>query len=271
VSDRPSTVVCVSTSERTWHALERFCFNSVFRVQRQRFVLAVGFNGHDADGLRYLESIHPEHLFVRPNTGHDLANFDNVLKRLPSFDRYILLHDDHWFYDPLWFDVLTELQAGHREIDIWGNLVGHDVTGEFLGYYSTIARALGYDELVDRVFPHFLQGLAGVFSRRAIDIVLAMDGIPHLHRSIQTAAQVCERLFSGLLLDRGLRFGQIPPGYELYLMHRDHSIVKTKLEEAAGLMNAGDQSSAEEIFALLRKLRPGDDALEARIGYLRKR
>lgn len=270
MKNRTTTVVCISASERTWQNLERYCFNSIFRSQRKRFVLAVGFNGHNADALRYIDGLEPEHLFVRPNTGHDLANFDNILKRLPAFDAYILLHDDHWFYDTAWFDVLGRLADTHEGIDVWGNLVGFDVEGEFLGYYAQLARALGYNELADRTFPHFLQGLAGIYSRKAIDIALEMDGIPHVHRNVQAAAQVCERLFSGLLLDRGVTFGQIPPGYELYLMHRDHSIMKAKLEEAARFLSVGDTRSAEGIFAVLRNLRPGDGVLETRIGNLRK-
>lgn len=264
------TVVCVSASERTWKSLERYCFNAAFRAQRNRIVLAVGFNGHDTDAFRYLESLAPEYLFVRPNTGHDLANFDNLLKRLPAFDRYILLHDDHWFYDPGWLDVLGRLADDHPSIGAWGNLAGFDVDGEFLAYYTQFARSLGFEEMVGKTFPQFLQGLAGMYCRKTVDVILGMDGIPHLHRNVQVAAQACERLFSGLLLDQGVIFGQIPPGYELYLMHRDHSIVRVKLEEAAASLAAGNSGHADDIFALLRTLRPDDEALEARISRMRK-
>lgn len=268
MSPSGTTVVCVAASERTWHNLERYCFNSAFSAQRRNVALAIGFNGYDPDAFRYLSRFEPEYLYPRPNTGHDLANFDNILKRLPAFDRYIFLHDDHWFYDPSWLPVLGALAADHPEIDAWGNLVAFDVAGEFREYYVHLARALGYHELAEQRFAHFLQGLAGVYSRRAIDLLLALDGIPHLHRSVQIGAQVCERLFSGLLLDRGLMFGQIPPGFELYLLHRDHSIVKHKLDEAAALLAAGEPARAQEIFGLLRQLRPDDTELQGRIARL---
>jgi hypothetical protein len=266
-----STVVCVSASERTWKNLERYCFNAPFRAQRRNFALAVGFNGYDADGLRLIEHLEPEHLFIRPNTGHDLANFDNILKRLPAFDRYILLHDDHWFHDPRWLDVLDQLARSHPEVGVWGNLSQWDVEGKFSEYYMQLTGFLGYEEMASRKFQWFLQGLAGVYNGVVVKKILAMDGIPHLHRSVQIAAQVCERLFSGLIQEAGTTFGQIPPGYELYLLHRDHSIVKVKLEEAATLIAYGERTRAEEIFEILSDLRPDDHNLRTRIEHLRAR
>jgi hypothetical protein len=262
-------VVCVATSERTWRNLDRYCFNPVFRAQRHRVALAVGFNGTDPEALRFIERLEPEHLFLRPNTGHDLANFDNMLKRLPAYEQYLFLHDDHWFHDTAWVDTLGGLMARQPGAGVLGNLVPFDVTGEFLEYYTLLTRALGYDEMAETAYPYFLQGLAGLYRRHVVEQILAMDGIPHLHRSVQVAAQVCERLFSGLLLRRGIVLEQIPPGFELYLVHRDHSIVKMKLEQAAGFLASGNGERAEHIFRLLRELRPGDDILESRIAQLK--
>jgi tetratricopeptide (TPR) repeat protein len=271
VSTSATTVVCVSASERTWRNLDRYCFNAAFRAQRHRIALAVGFNGRDDDALRYIKGLEPDHLFVRPNTGHDLANFDNILKRLPPYAEYILLHDDHWFHDVRWLDVAGRLLAEHPEVGVWGNLAPFDVDANSLEYYTLLVRSLGYEEMAGKRFPHFLQGLAGMYRGSVMEEILAMDGIPHLHRSVQIAAQVCERLFSGLLLDRGVKFGQIPPGYELYLVHKDHSIVRLKLEEAARFLENGDNRQAEDIFTLLEELRPHDAALHNRIDRMRER
>ena len=54
-------------------------------------------------------------------------------------------------------------------------------------------------------------------------------------------------------------------------MHRDHSIIKMKLEQATGLLASGNGEGAERVFRLLRELRPGDDILEARIAQVRDR
>jgi hypothetical protein len=190
---------------------------------------------------------------------------------LPAHESYLLLHDDHWFHAPDWLDVLGNLLSGHPEVGVFGNLAPFDVQGEFLEYYTVLTRALGYDEMIGVTYPHFVQGLAGMYRRQAVEHILAMDGIPHLHRSVQVAAQVCERLFSGLMLNRGIVFEQIPPGFEMYLVHRDHSIIKMKLEEAGGYLASGDVRRADKIFEVLRKLRPGDTILEARIAQIHTR
>lgn len=263
-----NTIVCVATSARTWQALGRYCFNAPFRANRHRFDLAVGFNGSDTEGRRFIDTLTPEYLLLRPNTGHDLANFDNILKNVPLYARYVLLHDDHWFYDEEWFERLTGLLDGAPDIGVFGNLVAYDLKGEFKEYHDRLCQLTGYEEVAGRSYPHFVQGLAGIYRGTVIRTMLDDDGIPHLHRGIQPAAQVYERVFSALMLDRGVRFGQIPPGYELYLVHRDHSIVALKLEQASRYLAEGDRDGAGAIFLQLRQLRPGDAGLEQRINAL---
>ncbi|MCC6398690.1 MAG: hypothetical protein IT282_16870 [Bacteroidetes bacterium] len=263
------TIVCVAASECTWKNLRRYCFNAAFRANRHRFDLAVGFNGYDPEAIRFIDTLTPEYLLTRPNTGHDLANFDNILKRVPAHTRYILMHDDHWFFDEEWFDRLLVLLDGSPEIGVFGNLVPYDVQGPFREYYDRLCTVTGYDDVLGHGYPHFLQGLAGIYRGEVIQEVLACDGIPHLHRSIQAAAQVFERVFSALLLNQGVRFAQIPPGFELFLVHRDHSIILIKLEQAAHCLDAGDRDSAENIFAMLKELRPDDADLMKRIEELR--
>lgn len=263
------TIVCVAASECTWQNLRRYCFNAAFRANRHRFDLAVGFNGYDPEAIRFIDTLTPEYLLTRPNTGHDLANFDNILKRVPAHTRYILMHDDHWFFDEEWFDRLLVLLDSTPEIGVFGNLVPYDVQGSFREYYDRLCTMTGYDDVLGHGYPHFLQGLAGIYRGEVIQEMLACDGIPHLHRSIQAAAQVFERVFSALLLNQGVRFAQIPPGFELFLVHRDHSIVLIKLEQAAHCLDAGDRDSAENIFAMLKELRPEDADLMKRIADMR--
>jgi hypothetical protein len=263
------TIVCVAASECTWENLKRYCFNAAFRANRHRFDLAIGFNGYDHEAIRFIDALTPEYLLTRPNTGHDLANFDNILKRVPAHARYILMHDDHWFFDEEWFDRLLVLLDSTPEVGVFGNLVPYDVQGSFKEYYDRLCALTGYDEVLGHGYPHFLQGLAGIYRGEVIREILTDDGIPHLHRSVQTAAQVFERVFSALLLNRGVHFAQIPPGFELFLVHRDHSIVLIKLEQAAHYLDMGDRDSAESIFAMLKELRPDDADLTKRMGEMR--
>lgn len=263
-----SIVVCVASSERTWQNLSRYCFNAPFRANRHRFDLAIGFNGDDPEAFRAIDMFTPEYLLQRPNTGHDLANFDNLIKRIPAYDTYVFMHDDHWFFDEGWVDRLLELRQNAGGIDVFGNLVASDVTGPMQVLYDRLAIDLGYDEILGKQYPHFLQGLAGMYRGSVIRDLLSIDGIPHIHRSVQLAAQVFERMFSFLLLERGWTLGQIPPGYEMYLVHRDHSIVAIKLEQAAAYLEAGDDTHAQQIFGLLKGLRPNDPVLQQRIEEL---
>ena len=263
------TVVCVATSERTWRSLGRYCFNAPFIANRDRFDLAVGFNGDDPEGRRYLDTLTPEYILTRPNTGHDLANFDNLIKNIPGYAHYILLHDDHWFYDDMWFERLEELHASSPAIGVFGNLVRFDLTGDFKEYHDRLCSDMGYTEVIDRPYPHFVQGLAGSYKGEVIRAMLEQDGIPHLHRSVQAAAQVFERVFSGLMLNQGVQFGQIPPGFELYLVHRDHSFVAIKLQQAAQHIADGNRDAAEEIFVMLHHLRPDDASVKVRVEAVR--
>lgn len=263
------TVVCVATSERTWESLARYCFNAPFIANRHRFDLAIGFNGDDPEGRRFLDGLTPEYVLVRPNTGHDLANFDNIIKNIPNYAQYILLHDDHWFYDEEWFDRLGGLLDLFPDTEVFGNLVTYDLRGDFKDYHDRLCSITGYTDVIDRPYPHFLQGLAGLYRGSVIRTVLAMDGIPHLHRSVQSAAQVFERVFSSLLLNRGVQFGQIPPGFEMYLVHRDHSFVALKLQQATQYLARGDTKGAESIFVMLNQLRPDDPGVQARIKAVR--
>jgi hypothetical protein len=263
------TVVCVATSERTWHSLGRYCFNAPFIANRHKFDLAVGFNGDDPEGRRYLDTLTPEYVLTRSNTGHDLANFDNIIKNVPLHDHYVLLHDDHWFYDEMWFDRLEDLHESSPDVGVFGNLVRFDLTGDFKEYHDRMCTSMGYDEVIGRPYPHFVQGLAGSYRGSVIRTILEMDGIPHLHRSVQAAAQVFERVFSGLMLNQGIQFGQIPPGFEMYLVHRDHSFVAIKLQQAAQLIGEGNGEAAEEVFAMLHQLRPDDPTVNLRINAVR--
>jgi hypothetical protein len=263
------TIVCVATSERTWQSLGRYCFNAPFITNRHRFDLAIGFNGDDHEGRRFLDGLTPEYVLVRPNTGHDLANFDNIIKNVPIYSQYILLHDDHWFYDEDWFNRLEGLLESSPDTDVFGNLVAYDLKGDFKDYHDRLCSLMGYTDVIDRPYPHFVQGLAGMYRGSAIRTVLEMDGIPHLHRSVQAAAQVFERVFSSLMLNRGLQFEQIPPGFEMYLVHRDHSFVAIKLQQASQHLVRGDNEGAESIFIMLNQLRPDDPGVQTRIRAVR--
>ena len=214
------TLVGVVTSEKTWHHLDRYCFNDNFIENRPLFDLAVVFNGKDSEGIKYVNNFLPEYLFVRPNASLDPAAFDFLIKNIPVYERYILLHDDHWFIDKNWFHTINVLMNLHEEVDVRGNLVKSDINKPLNSLL--ISSILGCAEYQPENFPYFLQGLAGLFKGKVIEAILKLDGIPHIHNNNKEVAQVCERIFSFILLKEGFIFAQIPPGYEKYLKHRDY-------------------------------------------------
>lgn len=223
-----SVVVVVISSECTWRHLGTYCFNEQFRANRNRFDLCVTFNGDVSEALSFISQLNPEFLLRRPNQGMDPAALDVTLKSLPGYEYYIVLHDDHWFHSRGWFNYLTGLLQADTGADAYGNLVtcGSYKTDIFDTFFDLVSNIIMDDDRYHaNMFPSYLQGMAGIFRGRAIQKLIERDGVPHTHHNNKKNAEVCERLFSYVLLDERMTLKQIPPGYELYLRHRDHNQV----------------------------------------------
>lgn len=216
-------LVCVVTSEATWRNLARFCFNHPFKLSRHRFALAVVCNGASDPSMAYLQTFKPDYFINRPNYGFDLAGFDALLRQVPTdqYDRFILLHDDHWFEDEDWFETLSHLADNNPDVDVFGNLLDCS-TDKLVEHFEIVSRILGYGRYLEPMPPVFTQGVAGVFSRRAVEIWRQTDGIPHIHNNLKNVAEICERLASFILYANGCNFMQIPPGFQRYLRHGSH-------------------------------------------------
>jgi len=219
---KQDTIILVVTSEATWQNLDTYCLNEHFRQNRDRFDLAIVFNGTDEAALQKIKAVAPEHLLVRENLGRDPGAFDAALRALPvhEYEQTLFMHDDHWFDQPDWFDTLHALLEQRPEIDVFGNLVVASVHAP--PNYEGICYSLGYHEYKLANFPYFLQGMAGLFRKNAIDTLKRLGGVPHIHRNVVEVGQVCERLLSFILLNEGHLMAQIPPGYEKYLIHHEH-------------------------------------------------
>lgn len=223
---RNNVVVIVISSERTWLNLVTYCFNEHFCANRSRFDLCVTFNGDASESLSIISKLHPEQLLQRPNLGRDPAALDFALKTLPIYEYYIILHDDHWFHVPDWLDYLTGLLEHDASADAYGNLTpssSYNSNG-FKDSFDLVSSVIMNDSSYSaQMYPHFLQGMAGIFRGATIQKLLRYDGIPHTHGNDYAAGAICERLFSYILLNESMTLKQIPPGYELYLRHRDHN------------------------------------------------
>jgi len=218
-----SVLVCVATSEATWPNLVRYCFNHQFKVNRERFDLAIVCNGSSDDFKAYVQSFKPDHFLCRLNLGFDLAGFDALLRTVPveKYERFILLHDDHWFADEAWFDTLMTLAATNQDIDVFGNLLDCS-NDKLVEHFEFVSRILGYGRYLEPMPPVFVQGVAGIYSSRAVETWQKADGIPHIHNNLKNVAEVCERLASFILYHAGYSFMQIPPGFQKFLRHSGH-------------------------------------------------
>jgi hypothetical protein len=219
-------VTIVISSECTWRHLMKYCFNINFQVNRNKFDLCVVFNGNISEAISYITKFNPEYLLQRPNLGMDPAALDYALKVLPSYEYYIILHDDHWFHTPDWFDYLTGLLMNDSAVGAYGNLVTYcpyqsEVFDNFFWQISTIL--MNDNRYSNFMHPYYLQGMAGIFRRLVFDKFNQYDGVPHIHSNGKKTVEVLERLFSYLLLNNKIVIKQIPPGFELYLRHRDHN------------------------------------------------
>lgn len=221
-----TTCVIVLTSEPTWEHLRSYCFNSFFIKNRTKFDLCIAFNGiPSAEASMLLSSQQPEHVIIRPNHGMDPAALDECIKNIPLYNFYIVLHDDHWFSHDAWLEQLLTLMQTDATATAYGNLVTSCPykSQAFDTFFEMVSTVTGYEDYHISEFSCYLQGMAGIFRGSAIKQLLALDGVPHTHGNNKKVVEVCERLLSYLLLNNGAVLKQIPPGYELYLRHRDHN------------------------------------------------
>ena len=191
-------------------------------ANRKKFDLCVVFNGHDPNSLQKTLHLSPEFLVVRENIGMDQAAFDYCVKTIRDYDTYVLIHDDHWFVDDDWFELLNNL-LHTNDVDVLGNLVSPGHINQPPNY-EIVADVLGYASFKPYQFPCFLQGQAGFYKKRALDCLRANGGVPWGKTNTREVASICERLHSFILLSNGMKFAQIPPGYEKYLRHREHVV-----------------------------------------------
>lgn len=213
-------IVCVVTSEKTINNLQKYCFNDNFLINRKYFKLAMVINGKIEELPNIVKEASPDYLWQRPNLGYDLAGFDFVLKKLPLFKYYLLLHDDHWFVDKDWIKRLLELYFEYPNIGVWGNLFPADkyVPTDY-EKFTSLFRLNNY--MLD-CGKYFLQGLAGFYKGEVIrDLIKYVDGIPHVHFNNREFTSIFERMHSLNITNLGYTIGQIPPGYEQYLKHNN--------------------------------------------------
>lgn len=224
-------LVCIATSEKTFYKLPSCCYNEYFLRQRPHFDVAVVFSGTLTDeAQRCILLSKPDYFFTRENIGYDLQAFDYLLRRVPDYELYILMHDDHYFMQANWLSEILRLVSQMTAIDVFGNLVKlHFLTEHEMRFFEAVALACSCEDLLQIKQGFFAQGVAGVFRQRVIKWLMQNGGIPKvtnpqylsgLRDYDKAVAEAIERLVSLKLTKQGFRFAQLPPGYEQFLHHK---------------------------------------------------
>ncbi len=211
-------IVCVVSSEKTYFNLDKFCFNSFFAQGRNLVDVALVFNGKPNEIPNSVYIVKPNFIAVRPNLGLDPGGLNFLISFLPDYSYYLLLHDDHHFADANWVHLFYNLLYSKPEIDVWGNLFSTKLD-------AFISNKLFLDFLDYRAefdsFTHFIQGYAGLYKYKVIKTLKETgNGIIYPNLNDSFLCQCLERYHSYFLYKCGFIFGQIPPGYEKYLLHK---------------------------------------------------
>ncbi len=159
-------LICIISSEKTWRRIQTLGLQKNLEAFRPEFDLAFVLNGNDAAATEFIDSFSPEFFFVRENSGMDPAAIEFLLKKIPAYEWTVILHDDHRFGSENWFDKIKEI-AENPEADVYGNVLPITLPADFWDYVEN----RGFAEMMQSSEISVLQGMAGLFSKRAINIL----------------------------------------------------------------------------------------------------
>ena len=148
--------------------------------------------------------------------------------------------------------------ANDSNSDVLGNLVKIEkhfyTNSENINFIKTI----GYEEFLSEKNDVFLQGMAGIYNNKAMKKILLVDGIPHIHSNDRNATFILERLFSNVMNKEGIKFEQLHPGYEKFLMHSDHAEINIEYDKINLAFKKGNFSAVAQITENLLAARKND-------------
>ncbi|MGD8782224.1 MAG: hypothetical protein PVH88_25070 [Ignavibacteria bacterium] len=207
-------LISIITSEKTWSNFSKFGFDEQIKKLRDKFDFAVVLNGHHYDAIDFYRQFKPEYFFLRPNLGFDTAAIAYFIDLVPEYDRYLIMHDDHWFGDDNWFDRINNLKDEQNDVDIWGNILMQGPMANFKKYCHDV----NLSELADNDKVDFLHGMSGLFNLQAIS-KLKNFKIPYIMSTEKEVAFLGERLFSNIIAHLGLKMAQFPEGIFNFFLH----------------------------------------------------
>lgn len=228
-----NAVVAVVSSEKTYHRLDQILFNDAFLQNRDKFDLAVVFNSNIDIEINFKTNI--DLIYFRENTGLDPGGFNYLIQHLPEYEYYILLHDDHFFLNPKWFDISIQLLEENPNVDILGNILFNQLPTSLQNIFDKFIKSLHLEHLLEiSKNPHFIHGIAGIFRYRAIsELKKKYVSIPFVQSNDKLLAMFCERLATLLLTDCSLYYSQFPGEIFTFLIHSSINYLSTYFSEGS--------------------------------------
>ncbi len=211
-------ILSIVTSEKTWRRTETLGLKNDIEAARENFDLAIVINGKSDEAREFFGQFEPEYYFERENKGYDPAAVEFLFKNIPLYDITIILHDDHKFEDPAWFEKLVKFTASEKEIDIWGNILPITANGEFLDYLER----RGFDFETNPLEFSVLQGMAGIFSKNAIEKLKSIE-FNFEQTDDKKIAEFGEWIFSLAIEESGLKTKLINDKAFDFLKHSENN------------------------------------------------
>lgn len=238
-----NSIISIITSEKTWKNLSGFGFDRKILERRGEFELAFVFNGFDDEGIKYLQKFNPDYFFLRPNLGFDPAAVEHLIKLIPVYNTTLIIHDDHWFEEGDWLGSIGRLRDENPETDVWGNVLIANTEKKYYEFCEN--NNLGFLKVINPNKAGLLQGLAGIFSARAIKKLKSLTfNFPQTN--IKEIAEMGEWAFSSALDYLNLIKKQLPGDIFNFMRHGKFSerdsliwsanncLYKNNYSEAAG-------------------------------------
>ena len=236
-------LICVITSEKTWVNFSKFGFDKQVKEMRTEFDLGIVLNGYNNDAVNYYNSFKPEYFFLRPNLGFDTAAIAYLINLVPEYEHYLIVHDDHWFADEKWLEIILDLINKSPEIDVWGNILIQEPMVQYKEYCVKV----NLPHLANHIKDRFLHGMSGVFNKKAIKSLKDFK-IPYIMSCEKEDAFLGERLFSNVINYLNLNMQQFPEGIFNFFLHGDGNYKNYLFSTANVAYHASDFEKAKKYF-----------------------
>ncbi|HOM64778.1 MAG TPA: hypothetical protein PK591_03035 [Ignavibacteriales bacterium] len=241
-------VVAIVSSEKTFEKLDQIVFNDAFLTNRHKFDLAVVFNSNTKIENNFKTNF--DYIFYRENIGLDPGGFNYLIQKLPDYNYFFLMHDDHFFLDNNWLDFSIQIIKDNPNVDILGNILFNQLPSSLQNHFDSFIKSLNLNHLLNySKNPEFIHGISGLFTFKAIKALKSKYGsIPFVNSNDKLMAMFCERLTTLLFNDCSINYAQFPGEIFTFLYHGTNNTLSVYFSEANKYLALNNIEKAIEYF-----------------------